>query len=218
MTDQSRKRKQPQDPSASAKRPRFPMRPQHHIPVQPTRNAYPDGDVNVKSFLKSHENEIKSFEDAMCAAKKGLSRRAFQNVPRELRRRTASHNPQRVPKRLRMRAKQEAREDNTPIVRGKSGSGVGKGSKAHLRKEGIKKSRQRGAQRAGKSKATDGGADDKMDIDEAAGADEPKPKKPRPAASKVKPQFASLATPATPPSRFRRRQKGKTWLPTHVWH
>ncbi|KAH3945445.1 hypothetical protein HBI24_055950 [Parastagonospora nodorum] len=218
MADQSRKRKQAQDPSASAKRPRFPMRPQHHIPAQPTKNAYPDGEVNVKSFLKSHENEIKSLEHAMRAAKKGLSRRAFQDVPRELRRRTASHNPQRVPKRLRMRAKQEAREDNTPFVRGKSGSGVGKGPKAHLRKEGIKKSRQEGAKRAEKSKAKTCGADDKMDIDETAGADEPKPKKPKPAASKLKPQFASLATPATPPSRFRRRQKDKTWLPTHVWH
>lgn len=192
------------------------MRPQHQIPAEPTRSAYPNGEVNVKNFLKSHENEIKSLEGAMRAAKKGLSRRAFQDVPRELRRRTASHNPQRVPKRLRQRAKQEAKEDNTPIVRGKSGSGVGKGAKGHLRKEGREKSKRDAKRR----KAADAEATkDMMDIDAGAGAVEPTTKKPK---SKTKPQtkprFPALATPATPPSRFRRRQKDKTWLPTHVWH
>jgi ribonuclease P/MRP protein subunit POP1 len=146
MADHSKKRKQPPDAGPNAKRPRFPMRPQHHIPTQPTRTAYPDGEVNVRNFLKSHEHEIKSLEHAMRAAKKGLSRRAFQDVPRELRRRTASHNPQRVPKRLRARARQEAKEDNTPITRGTGGSGVGKGGRAHLRKEGREKSRQAAGQ------------------------------------------------------------------------
>jgi ribonuclease P/MRP protein subunit POP1 len=220
MADQAKKRKPPQSEGIPlAKRPRFPMRPQHHIPTQPTRSAYPDGEVNVKNFLKSHENEIKSLEHAMRTAKKGLSRRAFQDVPRELRRRTASHNPQRVPKRLRSRAKQENQEDNTPIVRGKSGSGVGKGKKAHLRKDGIEKSRQRGKQRAKSGKVKDGEPNgDKMDIDEGAGSAESKAKKPKPSESKQKPKFPALATPATPPSRFRRRQKDKTWLPTHIWH
>jgi ribonuclease P/MRP protein subunit POP1 len=215
MADSSRKRKQPPDAGPNAKRARFPMRPQHHIPTQPTKSAYPDGDVNVKNFLKSHENEIKSLEHAMRAAKKGLSRRAFQDVPRELRRRTASHNPQRVPKRLRARAKQEAREDNTPISRGTGGSGVGKGGRAHLRKEGREKSRQKAGQRA-KRKAEDG---DKMDIDGGAEASKPAAKKAKTQPeSKTKPKFPALATPATPPSRFRRRQKDKTWLPTHIWH
>jgi ribonuclease P/MRP protein subunit POP1 len=215
MADHSKKRKQPPDAGPNAKRARFPMRPQHHIPTQPTKSAYPDGEVNVKNFLKSHENEIKSLEHAMRAAKKGLSRRAFQDVPRELRRRTASHNPQRVPKRLRARAKQEAKEDNTPITRGTGGSGVGKGGRAHLRKEGREKSRQKAGQRA-KRKAEDG---DKMIIDGGAGASKPAAKKAKtPPESKTKPRFPALATPATPPSRFRRRQKDKTWLPTHIWH
>jgi ribonuclease P/MRP protein subunit POP1 len=156
----------------------------------------------------------------MRAAKKGLSRRAFQDVPRELRRRTASHNPQRVPKRLRPRARQEAREDNTPISRGTSGSGVGKGGKGHLRKEGREKSRQAGKQRAKRKEADkDAAAEDKMDIDgevEAVKRTEQKTK-PQPE-SKHKSRFPALATPATPPSRFRKRQKDKTWLPTHIWH
>jgi ribonuclease P/MRP protein subunit POP1 len=216
MADHSKKRKQPPDAGPNAKRPRFPMRPQHHIPTQPTRTAYPDGEVNVRNFLKSHEHEIKSLEHAMRAAKKGLSRRAFQDVPRELRRRTASHNPQRVPKRLRARARQEAKEDNTPITRGTGGSGVGKGGRAHLRKEGREKSRQAAGQRAKRGKGQD---DDKMDIDGGAGASTPAAKKsePRPK-PKNKPRLPALATPTTPPSRFRRRQKDKTWLPTHIWH
>lgn len=218
MADHPKKRKSPSDSGPNAKRQRFPQRPQHHIPAQPTNAAYPNGEVNVKNFLKSHENEIKSLEHAMRSAKKGLSRRAFQDVPRELRRRTASHNPQRVPKRLRVRAKQENKEDNTPIVKGKSGSGVGKGGKGHLRKEGREKSRQQGKQRAKRAAgANDGAAGDKMDVDEEAGAAKPK-KQSKPADVKPKPRFPPLATPATPPSRFRRRQKDKTWLPTHVWH
>jgi ribonuclease P/MRP protein subunit POP1 len=211
MAEGSNKRKQPAATGPSAKRPRFTQRPQHQISAQPTKSAYPNGEVNVKNFLKSHENEIKSLENAMRAAKKGLTRRAFQDVPRELRRRTASHNPQRVPKRLRVRAKQEAKEDNTPTSRGTSGSGVGKGGKAHLRKEGREKSRQN----AKKGRAKD---DDAMDIDADGGAEAASRKPKAKAGLKTKSKFPALATPATPASRFRRRQKDKTWLPTHVWH
>jgi ribonuclease P/MRP protein subunit POP1 len=211
MADHSKKRKQPSDTGGpGVKRPRFPQRPQHQIHTQPTKTAYPNGEVNVKNFLKSHENEIKALENGMRAAKKGLTRRAFQDVPRELRRRTASHNPQRVPKRLRARSKQEAKEDNTPTCRGTSGSGVGKGKKGHLRKEGREKSKQKGQERAKRKAEKDGQGDDKMDIDQGA--------EPKKIPEAKKPRFPALATPATPPSRFRKRQKDKTWLPTHIWH
>ena len=220
MGDILKKRKQQApDAAANAKRPRFPMKPQHHIAVTPTNSAYPNGEINVKNFLKSRENEIKSLEYAMRAAKKGLARRAFQNVPREMRRRTASHNPQRVPKRLRVRAKQEAREDNTPISKGKGGSGIGKGKKGHLRKKGIEKSRkaweERVTRKQNKGVEVDGGKD--VDGDTFMGDIAIKVTKPA-AQKKTKPKFPALATPATPASRFRRRQRNKTWLPTHIWH
>ena len=48
----------------------------------------------------------------MSGSKKALSSRAFQQVPRDLRRRTASHNVKRVPKRLRARAAKEVRQVN----------------------------------------------------------------------------------------------------------
>ncbi|KAJ4994370.1 POPLD domain-containing protein [Stagonosporopsis vannaccii] len=211
MADAAKKRKPTSDSAPHAKRARFPQKPARTIPAVPTRNAYPNGEVNVKNFLKSHEHEIRSLEGAMKAAKKGLSRRAFQDVPRELRRRTASHNPNRVPKRLRRRARQEAKEDNTPTTRGTSGSGIGKGKKKHLRKEGIEKSKQVWKQREQKKaeKKGNGPAGTEQGT-KAAAKPPPKPK--------TKPRFPALATPVTPPSRFRRRQRDKTWLPTHVWH
>jgi ribonuclease P/MRP protein subunit POP1 len=216
MAESLRKRKQPSTtgPSNPVKRTRFQQRPQHAIPAIPTSNAYPNGEINVKNFLKSHENEIRSLEGAMKAAKKGLSRRAFQDVPRELRRRTASHNPQRVPKRLRVRARQEAKEDNTPIARGTSGSGVGKGKKKFLRKEGREQSRQKAKKRKHDNTAAAG---DKDHDGDARMEDAPK-QATKPSPPKPKRKFPALATPATPPSRFRRRQRDKTWLPTHIWH
>ena len=45
----------------------------------------------------------------MSGSKKALSSRAFQQVPKDMRRRTASHNVKRVPKRLRARAAKEVR-------------------------------------------------------------------------------------------------------------
>lgn len=66
-----------------------------------------NGDLDVSAFVKAREFEIKAMEASMCSSKKALSARAFQQVPRDLRRRTASHNVKRVPKRLRAKAKIE---------------------------------------------------------------------------------------------------------------
>ncbi|KNG50227.1 ribonuclease p complex subunit pop1 [Stemphylium lycopersici] len=220
MAENARKRKQPSNtgPSNNPKRARFPQRPQHVIPATPTSNAYPNGEINVKNFLKSHEHEIKSLEGAMKAAKNGLTRRAFQDVPRALRRRTASHNPHRVPKRLRVRARQEAKDDNTPISRGTSGSGIGKGKKKYLRKEGRERSRQDWEKRTKTRKGGTVATPEKDQDGDATMEDVPKEATKSVSQSKPKRKFPALATPATPPSRFRRRQRDKTWLPTHLWH
>ncbi|KAL1606818.1 Ribonucleases P/MRP protein subunit pop1 [Paraconiothyrium brasiliense] len=219
MSDNNPKKRKPASESApSAKRPRFPQRAHaHHISTKSTDAAYPNGEININAFLNSHQNEIKSLENAMRAAKKGLSRRAFQDVPRELRRRTASHNPQRVPKRLRVRAKQEAIEDNTPISRGTSGSGVGKGKKKWLRKQGIEKSRKGWEERKKRRDNRDGG-DAVNKAMEGTGLEKLATTTNKDVVKNAKRNFAVLATPETPPSRFRRRQKNKTWLPTHIWH
>ena len=66
-----------------------------------------NGDLNVAAFVKAREFEIKAMESSMLSSKKQLARRAFQQVPKGMRRRTASHNVKRVPKRLRKRAENE---------------------------------------------------------------------------------------------------------------
>lgn len=69
------------------------------------------GDLDVSAFVKAREYEIRALEASMGKSKKALSTRAFQQVPRNLRRRTASHNVKRVPKRLRIRAGKEVSLD-----------------------------------------------------------------------------------------------------------
>lgn len=222
MTDNARKRKQISHLPPAAKRPRFTGKPQHNIPTVDTNTAYPNGELNVSHFMRVHENEIKSLENAMKAAKKGLSRRAFQDVPRDLRRRTGSHNPQRVPKRLRTRARKEAKEDNTPILRNKSGSGIGKGKERWLRKEGIeksKKARERRERRRKKdeNKVTVTAESEKREQTPQLKSNTIDLEKSKNHKAKRK-KLATLAKPATLPSRFRKRQVHKTWLPTHIWH
>ncbi|CAI6339564.1 unnamed protein product [Periconia digitata] len=224
MADNPKKREHAGGNGPPSKRPRFPFNPNHNIRTTPTNTAYPNGEINVRNFLKSHENEIKSLENAMQAAKKGLNRRAFQNVPRGLRRRTASHNPQRVPKRLRTQAKREMKEDNTPISKG--ASGIGKSRKKWLRKDGIERSRQawdRRAKRRKEKKEPSVTVEPMEGVETEGGRTEP-PTAPRTktrtttTADPKSIAFSALATPEIPPSRFRRRQINKTWLPTHVWH
>jgi len=222
MTDNQKKRKPSSDAAPSAKRVRFPSNPSRNISATPTTTAYPNGELNVARFMRAHENEIKSLETAMRSAKKGLSRRAFQNVPRDLRRRTGSHNPQRVPKRLRDKARKEAKEDNTPVSKSKSGSGSGKGGKGRLRKEGIEKSKKARERRDEKTKTVgkeNAAAVKKIkkggSIEEIVAVESSKLLE---AAKKRRAKFAALAIPDTPSSRFRRRQVNKTWLPTHIWH
>lgn len=66
-----------------------------------------NGELNVAAFIKSREFEIAALENGMRKARKNLSARAFQQVPRHMRRRTASHNVKKIPRRLRSRAARE---------------------------------------------------------------------------------------------------------------
>lgn len=79
-----------------------------HIPVQSNDAAASvTGELDVAAFVKAREYEINALEKSMQRSKKGLTTRAFQQVPRALRRRTASHNVKKVPRRLRRRAEKE---------------------------------------------------------------------------------------------------------------
>lgn len=70
-------------------------------------SSFKEGKLSVPEFLSSRNFEIKSFELSQLNSKYALSTRCFQSLPRTLRRRTASHNVKRIPKRLRNKALRE---------------------------------------------------------------------------------------------------------------
>jgi len=101
------KRKRAEQDSRSSRKRRLNPHEARAIASQTKDKAYGEGELNVEKFVKAREFEIKALEDGMRKSKNFLSQRAFQSVPRDLRRRTASHNVKRVPKRLRARAQKE---------------------------------------------------------------------------------------------------------------
>ncbi|EOD52314.1 putative ribonuclease p complex subunit pop1 protein [Neofusicoccum parvum UCRNP2] len=174
------------------------------IAAQSTGTAFKNGEVNVDAFVTAREYEIKALEDGMNKARKGLTTRAFQGVPRELRRRTASHNVKRVPQRLRKRAAREMAEDNTPTVTARR-----RRPNAHMRlrletaeklKKVTAKAKARKAKKEGKANG-DSKADGDMKVTvtpaegDAVQSDAIKTRKPRVKTSKLK-------NPPTPPVKF----------------
>lgn len=78
------------------------------------------GMLKVGEFIGSREFEIRELQAAMRSSKAANSTRVFQSLPRKLRRRTASHNIRRIPKRLRNRALREMlkSEQSTVVKKG----------------------------------------------------------------------------------------------------
>ena len=92
----------------SSSRKRLKLQDARVIPIQRSATTLPaNGELNVASFIKAREFEIGALEKGMQKARKVLATRAFQQVPRHMRRRTASHNAKKVPRRLRRRAERE---------------------------------------------------------------------------------------------------------------
>lgn len=83
------------------------MRDARLLSAQSSSTAFKNGELNVDTFVKSREYEIRALEEGMSQSKQVLTKRAFQSVPKDLRRRTASHNVKKVPKRLQAQAMRE---------------------------------------------------------------------------------------------------------------
>lgn len=208
----SKKRKEA-DQQGQQSRP--PARPQKRVKFQDARNirsqppdaALDDGKLDLQKFLNAREFEIKALETSMRKCKSANATRVFQQVPREMRRRTASHNAKRVPKRLRDRAQREMLEDNTPTVEARKRKP--RTTRARIRAENAKRLEKlavKKRKRALEKKAEGENKDEpgKTTIQTRA----PRPKIRR-------------DTPNEPPkqkSKFKKRQINKTWLPTHLWH
>ncbi|KIW20551.1 hypothetical protein PV08_01126 [Exophiala spinifera] len=177
------------------------------ISVQPAQAALPaNGELNVASFVKAREFEIGALERSMQRTRDALSKRAFQQVPRHMRRRTASHNAKKVPKRLRGRAKREMKEDNTPTVTKRTRT---PSKRLRLRLDTAKRVQQLNQKRKTvrqqkkelKANAKQTDPENHISLERI-----PRPKKNR------------LAKPPKATVKFQRRQINKTWLPTHLWH
>ena len=117
------KRKQP--PPQTSKPPPNPNRAAKRVKISEARQILTqtsdkalnqNGDLDVSAFVKAREFEIRAMGANLSGSKKALSSRAFQQVPKDLRRRTASHNVKRVPKRLRARAAKEVRQVNQCVA------------------------------------------------------------------------------------------------------
>lgn len=104
----SAKRKQPSSghPQSDAKRVK-PSSARVLLTQTADQAVNKDGELDVAAFVKAREFEIQAMEASMGASKKASAARAFQQLPAALRRRAASHNVKRVPKRLRARAQKQ---------------------------------------------------------------------------------------------------------------
>ncbi|EEP79654.1 conserved hypothetical protein [Uncinocarpus reesii 1704] len=204
------KRKAP--PAASApshSRKRAKIQDARTLAVQSSEAALSKtGELDVSAFVAAREYEIRALEAGMRNARGALTSRAFQKVPRSLRRRTASHNVKRVPSRLRARAKREMIEDNTPTVTARRRKPT---EQLRLRLETARRlqnlNARSKAKRAAKRAAVDGAAP-ATDAEHSTNI--------APRVPKIKKN--KLSHPAKPTSKYKKRQRGKTWLPTHMFH
>ncbi|KAM0273945.1 hypothetical protein ACHAQH_008117 [Verticillium albo-atrum] len=192
---------------------RLKMSEDRKIVTQEPGYALKDGELNLQTFLKAREFEIKALEESMRHTKGAATKRAFQQVPRGMRRRTASHNVKKVPKRLRTRAVKEMREDNTPTVtsrRRKPTTTRARIRSETARKLGIlaEKRRKRKLKAAKEKESKEGPPSDAPSAQTKITT--------RPARPKIRRN--ELNEPPKPKSKFRKRQLHKTWLPTHLWH
>lgn len=69
--------------------------------------------LDLDELLAARKSEILALQRAMAHARSSAHTRAWQLLPRHLRRRAASHNPLRLPRRLRGKAHAELRASNT---------------------------------------------------------------------------------------------------------
>lgn len=173
------------------------------IPAQSSETALSKtGELDVASFVAAREYEIKALESSLAKSKKALRLRAFQQVPRNMRRRTASHNVKKAPKRMRSRVSREMNEDNTsPSAKQKRTKSV----RLRLRIEGMKRTKRKAAAKKAKG-----------ELKPIIGARKVRNHTSMSRIAKIKEN--ALSQPPSATSRFKKRQINKTWLPTHLWH
>ncbi|WFD19028.1 ribonuclease P [Malassezia caprae] len=86
---------------------------QRHEAYAITPRDPPPPQLDLDELLAARKSEILALQRAMSQARSSAHTRAWQLLPRHLRRRAASHNPLRLPRRLRGKAHAELRASNT---------------------------------------------------------------------------------------------------------
>ena len=76
----------------------------------------PVNSLDLSSFLSCLEQEVGGLHTAIKQSRDARFEKAFQRIPRSMRRRTASHNARRLPRRLRRQAHRDQAMDNTPSI------------------------------------------------------------------------------------------------------
>lgn len=170
--------------SAGAQRKRIKIRSARTIASESASASIKNGVLPIQEFMASRKFEIKALVDAMQKSREAGVQRAFQSLPRYLRRRAASHNVKRVPRRLRGRARAEMTAENAPTLHKRLPFKRKRGRQATLCK--IAKLQAKKGQR-------------------------------EPFEPDLIPDTELPAVKPIPQSKYVKRQKNKTWLPSHLW-
>lgn len=182
--------------------------------------------LNVPQFVEAREFEIKSFELSQLRSKFAASNRAFQSLPRTLRRRAASHNVKRIPKRLRAKALREMKtsSNGTPPkkehLRGRKLYRLRMTKKLLKWASRIKLLREPPSNSALEAKMNMRGRIKALNL-QIKELTEHRPGKPHynnVVGSYDNTGLNILAQKPQGNIKFHKRQNRFVWLPTHVWH
>lgn len=187
--------------------------------------ALKDGVLSVPDFVASREFEIKSMELAQLNSKYASSTRVFQSLPRTLRRRAASHNVKRIPKRLRNRALREMNQSlagasgssSKPAVRGRKLYRLKMSRKLLKLAAKLRTLRQLPSEGPGTVRERIKSLSKQIDDIKKESDSHLKPTLNNDMGSFDIVGENALASPP-PGRRYAKRQLRFVWTPTHIWH
>ncbi|KAK9468402.1 ribonucleases P/MRP protein subunit POP1-domain-containing protein [Lipomyces arxii] len=158
------------------------------ILAQSSEAGLKNGHLDVGTFVASRKFEIQQLAASMKKSKSIQKQQTFQAVPRSLRRRAASHHTKFLPPRFRAQAIKEMRASGVELAPKKRQ----RITRLHLRRETANKLREF-ARRSHAYHQARKRSNFPVGINE-------------------------LASKVVMEHKYKRRQKDKTWLPTHLWN
>ncbi|KAK9479404.1 ribonucleases P/MRP protein subunit POP1-domain-containing protein [Lipomyces japonicus] len=169
-----------------------------------------DGKLDVTAFVQSRKAEIQNITAAMRRSKTIQKQQTFQAVPRSLRRRAASHHVRFLPPRYRKQGEKDIRDAAAVAA-------ASNGGDSSIRKKKKKFRLNTTRLRLRRSTAL---RLRRIALSTAAGRRNVNNKRRRRGNPVGFNEFADPPAIGNGAARgkFQRRQRDKTWLPTHLWH